>query len=278
MTMKRAARFIMNHHRILWLGLIGALALSCNRTTIQEPRLAEQEEVTITCELTQPPKWSDIPVFESADDCQAATGTYHYVLWLPEGYLADTQRRWPCMFIADAAGHAKMGNMAVWLKTRGYVVVMLVESKNGPWPPIVGNFLAAHDDVVQRVRIQEGLKFATGCSGGARASSVFAQIRPGFSGLILQGAGLAYKTNGVYIVAGLRRTPPIYVAMTMGDHDKHDVEVDEMRHWIGSSHFQSFEFLGGHEWAPAETFEHAIAWVEDKVRESAQPPSPQKIN
>lgn len=271
-------RFIMNPHRILWLGLIGTFALSCAKATTHQPRLAEQEEVTITCELTQPPKWSDIPVFESANDCQAATGTYHYVLWLPEGYLADAQRRWPCLFIADAMGHAKMGNMAVWLKTRGYVVVMLVESQNGPWPPIIGNFLAAHDDVVQRVRIQEGLKFATGVSGGARASSVFAQIRPGFSGLILQGAGLAYKTNGTYIVAGLRRTPPVYVAMTMGDRDKRGGEVDEVRRWIGSSHFQSFPFPGGHEWAPAETFEHAIAWVEDKVRETPEPPPPQKRN
>ena len=121
----------MNRHRILWLGVIGALALSCARATTHEPRVAEQQEVTITCELTQAPKWSDIPVFESATDCLAATGTYHYVLWLPKGYLADTQRRWPCMFIADGGGHAKMGNMAAWLKARGYVVVMLVESKNG---------------------------------------------------------------------------------------------------------------------------------------------------
>ena len=89
---------------------------------------------------------------------------------------------------------------------------------------------------------------------------------------------MAYKTNGVYIVAGLGCTPPIYVAMTMGDHDKHGTEVDQMRHWIGESHFQSFVFQGGHEWAPAETFEHAIAWVEDKVREPADPAPPQKVN
>ena len=89
------------------------------------------------------------------------------------------------MFIASPSGNASMGAMAERLKSGGYVVVMLVESKNGPWGPIVGNFLAAHDDVVQRVRIQEGLKFATGMSGGARASSVFVQARPGFAGLIL---------------------------------------------------------------------------------------------
>lgn len=269
---------MMNPHRILWLGLIATLALSCAKTTPHDPVLAEQTEITITCALTQPPKWPDIPVFESANDCLAATGTYHYVLWLPKGYLAETQRRWPCMFIADAAGNAKMGNMAASLKSRPYIVVMLVESRNGPWAPIIGNFLAAHDDVIQRTRIRDGLKFATGVSGGARASSVFAQIRPGFSGLVLQGAGVAYKPDGTYIVSGLHRTPPIYIAMTMGDHDKHILEVDAMRHWIGSTHFQSFAFPGGHEWAPSETFERAMSWVEARVRESAEPPPPPKAN
>jgi len=158
-----------------------------------------------------------------------------------------------------------MGNMASWLKTHSYVVVMLVESQNGPWSPIIGNFLAAHDDVVQRVRIQEGRKFATGVSGGARASSVFVQLRPGFSGLILQGAGVAYKTNGVYLVSGLRRAPPIYVAMTMGDHDQNRDEVEKMRRWIGPTRFQSFDFAGGHTWAPQDVFERAMAWMEDQV-------------
>ncbi len=246
-----------------------AMALSCSKTSQDEHGLSEQREITITCQLTQPPKWSEVPVFESAKECTAATGTYHYVLWLPKGYLADTQQRWPCMFIADAEGQAKMGNMGPWLKSNGYVVVMLVESKNGPWAPIIGNFLAAHDDVVQRVRIQEGRKFATGISGGARASSIFVQLRPGFSGLILQGAGVAYKENGTYVVSGLHRNPPIYVAMTIGDRDSHGEEVKTMRRWIGSAHFESFAFQGGHEWASRETFERAMEWVQNRANSSA---------
>jgi hypothetical protein len=252
-----------------WLILAVAVALSCDRTARDEHGLAEQKEITITCQLTQPPKSSEVPVFESAEESVAATGTYHYVLWLPKGYVAEPQRHWPCMFIADAAGQAQMGNMAPWLKANGYIVVMLVESRNGPWAPIIGNFLAAHDDVVQRVRIQEGRKFATGVSGGARASSVFVQLRPGFAGIILQGAGVAYKSNGMYVVSGLRRTPPIYVAMTIGDRDKHSEEVPEMRRWIGLPRFQSFDFQGGHQWAPQETFERAMAWIEEKVRSTA---------
>lgn len=261
-------------HCLWWLIPVAAGIISCGGPAQDEHGLAEEKEITVTCHLTQPPKWSDVPVFESAEETTAATGTYHYVLWLPKGYRADTQRRWPCMFIADAAGSATMGNMGPWLKGHGYVVVMLVECKNGPWSPIVGNFLAAHDDVVQRVRIQEGRKVATGVSGGARASSVFVQLRPGFLGLILQGAGVAYKSNGMYVVSGLHRTPPIYVAMTMGDSDSHRGEVAEMRRWIGPACFQAFDFKGGHQWAPQETFDHAMAWVDERVGNTAERASP----
>jgi len=204
-------------------------------------------------------------VFNTAKDSEAAKGTYHYTLWLPKGYHADPQRRWPCMFIASAGGNAKMSKMAPWLKANGYIVVMLVESKNGPWEPIVGNFLAAHDDAVQRVRIQEGLMFATGMSGGARASSVFVQIRPGFSGLILQGAGGAFDDKGNYHVAGLKRNASLCIAMTMGEQDKNKTEVTRMKAALGSMKFLPLMFDGGHTWAPQETFEKAIAWIEQQV-------------
>ena len=269
----------MNRHRILWLGVIGALALSCARATTHEPRVAEQQEVTITCELTQAPKWSDIPVFESATDCLAATRYVSLRALVAQG-LSRRHAAPLALHVHCRRGRPRedgeYGRLAQGPGLR------LSSCSSNPKTVRGHRSLAISSPrmttSVQRVGIQEGLKFATGISGGARASSVFVQIRPGFSGLILQGAGLAYKTNGVYVVAGLRRTPPIYVAMTMGDHDKHQVEVEDMRRWIGSSHFQSFAFPGGHEWAPAETFERAIAWVEDKVRETAQPQPPQKVN
>ncbi|MBM3859096.1 MAG: hypothetical protein FJ395_05535 [Verrucomicrobia bacterium] len=234
-------------------------------TTPMNQALPEEKEITITCQLIAVTNPQDIPVFNTAKDSEAAKGTYHYTLWLPKGYHADPQRRWPCLFIASAIGNAKMGKMAPWLKANGYIAVMLVESKNGPWEPIVGNFLAAHDDVVRRVRIQEGLKFATGMSGGARACSVFVQIRPGFSGLILQGAGGAFDSKGNYHVAGLKRNTSLCVAMTMGETDNNKGEVARVKTALGSMKFLPLMFNGGHTWAPQETFEQAIAWIEHNV-------------
>jgi len=236
-------------------------------TTPPDQALQEQKEITIACELTQAPKKNEVPVF-TAKDYDAAKGAYHYKLWLPKGYNADAKQAWPCMFIASAGGNANMGNMASWLKVNGYVVVMLVESKNGPWPPIIGNFLAAHDDVVKRVRIQEGLKLATGQSGGARASSVFEQLRPGFAGLIMQSAGGASDSRGIYDVAKLKGSHAVFVAMTMGEKDKNKSEVPRMKAAIGSGHFETFMFDGGHEWAPADVFEKAANWVEQQIYRS----------
>jgi hypothetical protein len=238
-------------------------------TPLDQP-LREEREITITCELTQPPEFQEVPVFDSARDSEAANGTYHYNLWLPKGYLSDSQRRWPCLFIASAEGEAGMGQMTRWMKSHGYIVVMLVESRNGPWAPIVGNFLAAHDDAVRRVRIQDGRKVATGVSGAARASSVFVQLRPGFSGLILQAAGFAYGENGQYHLAGLKRIHPLFVAMTMGDSDDNREEVGYMRDAFGGTNLLVLNFKGGHMAAPRETIERALDWYEQQIHQ-AQP-------
>ena len=207
----------------------------------------------------------EVPILETPQAAVAAKGVYHYTLWLPKGYAASgAAKRFPCMFIFSAGGNAGMGNMAEHLKAKGYVVVMLVESRNGPWEPIVGNLLAAHDDVVKRVRIEEGKKFATGQSGGARAASLLVQARPGFGGVILQAAGGAAGKAG-YLVAGMQRYPRLQVAMTMGNADGNAGEVARMKTALNQpSRFQAFEFPGGHDWAPPEVFERAITWVEGK--------------
>jgi hypothetical protein len=151
-----------------------------------------------------------------------------------------------------------MGQMSAWLTSHGYIVVMLVESKNGPWPTIIGNFLAAHDDVVKRVRIQEGLKIATGVSGGARASSIFVQLRPGFSGLIMQAAGVAYGEDGRYHVAGLKRIHPLFAVMTMGDSDENRGEAERMKAALDGQDLLMLNFKGGHTEAPKDVIERVL--------------------
>src|SRR5258706_14194118 len=104
-------------------GIALALALCfevvAETTPLTQP-LQEEKEITITCELTQAPKAGEVPIFSSPQEAERSKGTYHYKLWLPRGYLADTQQRWPCLFIASPGGNADMGHMARWLKANQY--------------------------------------------------------------------------------------------------------------------------------------------------------------
>lgn len=242
-----------------------ATAATGAETTPMNTPLPEGAETLITCQLTKAPTITETRIFESPKDADSAKGTWHYKLWIPTGYAAAPLKKWPVLFIMSAGGNAGMGVMADHLKAKGYVVVMLVDSKNGPWGPVIGNFLAAHDDVVKRVRIDETKKVATGQSGGARGSSLFVQARPGFVGLVMQAAGPASERSG-YDVLGLRNNGKLYVAMTMGDTDQNKDEVERTKAAIGApARFQVFPFKGGHMWAPKEVIEPALTWVEGKA-------------
>jgi hypothetical protein len=246
----------------LWAGPLSA------QVTPQGQAVPEGTETLITCELTQPPRLSDVPVLNSVSEARKALGTYHYKLWVPPGYSASATKRWPCIFIQSPGGNAGMGKMRDCLVSNQFVVVMLVESKNGDWGPAIGNSLAAHDDVIKRLRIQEGRKYATGFSGGARAASMLVQARSGFCGLILQGAGAAYLDSGPYVVAGLKRSPGLFVAMAVGKADSNKSEVDRMKNLLPAHRLAIFDFEGGHDWTPADTFGKAFDWIKSKVEKS----------
>jgi len=190
------------------------------------------------------------------------TDPYHYQLWLPADYAAAPTKARPTLFIAAPGGKATLGNMADWVQRHGYVAVMLEESRNGDWEPTVGNFLAAHDDVVRRVRVAEGRKVATGMSGAARACSVFVGLRPGFGGLLFQAAGYApVGPTGASPLPGIK-VPAI--AATFGETDPNYAEGPRMKRLFGDR-MELFEFRGGHQWAPKETVEEALDSIDARL-------------
>ena len=198
-------------------------------------------------------------MLQSKDECDSAAGIYHYKLWLPHGYLAQPHRYWPCVFIASPFGNARMGNMAETLK-RTHVVVMLVESRNGPWPPTIGNFLAAHDDVVRRIRIREGRKDRDRTFRRRAGQFDFRSDTPGISPVsILQGAGVARDGQQcVFYFYHLRTIQSMLFAMVIGENDPRRTEISEMQHQIAPDHLAVLLFHGGHQWAPADSFAKAL--------------------
>lgn len=79
-------------------------------------------------------------------------------------------------------------------------------------------------------------------SGGARACSVFVGLRPGFGGLLLQGAGYApVGPNGASPVAGIKVAA---LAATFGEKDSNYAEGPRMKRLFGDR-MELFEFRGG---------------------------------
>jgi hypothetical protein len=190
------------------------------------------------------------------------TGTYHYRLWLPPSYTPRSIKKWKVIFISSPQGHADLGNMANWIRAHDYVAVGLEEARNGPAEPVVGNFIAAHDDLCLRLPIAEGQKICTGVSGGARACSTYVTLRPGFGGLLLQGAGCALRLpDGTYDIKGMNLKG---VAVTMGTEDFNHNEIEGLKRTFGTR-LQVFEFSGGHQWAPAEVVGKALDALDQKL-------------
>ncbi len=147
---------------LCWIYLsIPTLLLGQGKVTPLEKHLHENSITRVTCQYNGNEQLPKVIGFAACFEGKAKNGIFHYKAYLPKGYYEDSTRRYPCMFIASNTGNAVMGSLERRLKSDEWITVMLEESQNGPWEPNVGNFLAAHDDAVARLRIQEGLKFAT---------------------------------------------------------------------------------------------------------------------
>jgi hypothetical protein len=199
-------------------------------------------------------------------------GVWHYDVFLPKGYLSEKARRYPCLFLSSPGGEAKnlLPPYREWLAQNGWLAVMLVESRNGPFEPSLGNFLSAHDDAVRRLRILDTMKVAAGMSGAARISSLFVQIRPGFRGLFLQGAGFGLSTGNNYWMQHLPPEGSLSIFLTMGKKDPNTVEIPLLRDslppgipWLPRM------FDGGHTPPPPAIATEGMDWLAHRMWLSA---------
>ena len=202
-------------------------------------------------------------------DMTADKGVYHYTVYVPADYSTNPQKQYPCLFIFSPNGNAQLGAVKDYVAKNQWIAVMLKESKNGPMAPSCANFLAAHDDAVKRLRIKEGSKVVTGLSGGARAASHVVGARPGFAGMILQGAGFNYYGNGEYVTVSLKQNKSLRVFVLFGDTDSNIKESKWLEDRLPNfTKLKIVTFKGGHDWAPAESMEQALTWVMEKVVEN----------
>jgi len=222
---------------------------------VADPNLPEDQTtlIHVTC-----PQGTSMPA-PYASVYPVTAGNYSYRLYLPPGYYEHPTFHYPALFIMSPEGNATLGTFQARAHDEGWIAVMFVEAKNGDWGPIFGDMLATHADVTSKVRIQDGLKFATGLSGGARATSILTQACPGFNGELLQAAGFAADQK--YQVEGIPTDHPYAVFMTMGLNDSNFHEINDLKASLNGVPFRSATFDGGHEPAPLREFNEGLDWL-----------------
>jgi|GEM_PF-1565945 len=206
---------------------------------------------------------------------------FHYRVYIPVGYNSpeNAKRPYPVIFISSPSGKAKMGNMANWLKKNEFIVIMLIEAKNGPWDPILRNFLSAYNDAVERLRIEATMMFGTGMSGGARATGWYNGIvgrackTHAFAGMVLQGAVTSGNPKNDLVLKAL---PSTSVAVVMGKKDPNAREIAiGAKTILPPTRYKAFMFDGGHKWGPEKTVSEALEWVYQRALQNPQrKPSP----
>ncbi|CAN5563286.1 hypothetical protein BH10PLA1_BH10PLA1_18380 [soil metagenome] len=208
-----------------------------------------------TTEITV--KYDGAPVKVGKYTFKPPAGEYHYNLFLPPDYNKDPKEIFPLLFIQSPGGGSAMGKMKPRMTKDRFVVVGLVEARNGPWEPIIADFCASHDDVIKRVRIAEGFKFMTGFSGGGRSSTFMSDLRPGFIGCFPQGAGVwpAY--------AETPHNPNVAMFISMGGNDSNIKELPALHQLLPPKKAFTMVFHeGGHGNAPQDVVEQGWDWLE----------------
>ena len=175
-----------------------------------------------------------------------AAGEYHYDLYLPVGYHADSKPCFACLFVASPGGNAGLGAMSERVKRDRFVAVMLVESKNGAWEPGIADFCAAHDDVIKRLRVAEGFKYMTGMSGVGPLGEHVHGVAPGFVGMFLQAAGFWQTPEGPDAMNGVRENPRMAVYATFGTKDMNLDEAGLLAQYLPAKTAIKPHLRGGH--------------------------------
>ena len=176
-------------------------------------------------------------------ECQASPG-FAYALYLPKAY--DPTKPWPVVFCFDPGGRGEypVRLLVPTAERLGYVLAGSLDSKNGPWEPILKAQEALWKEVAARIHVDPRRAYATGFSGGARAALYLALTHPDrFAGVISCGAVWAERKE-------VPKKSPLALFLLVGNQDfnlfeftRAQKELDKkgVRHWFE-------EWDGDHRW------------------------------
>ena len=186
----------------------------------------------------------------------AAKPDQSYALYPPRSYTAN--RRWPIAYVFEPAARGMVPTeiMKAAAEQYGYIIATSNNSRNGPWKPEADAAAAMWEDTHARLSLDDRQIYAAGFSGGARVASRVTQMCKCINGVFLNGAGFALDS-------GPSRDLVFPVFLTAGMIDFNYSEQVRLEGQLASLGFPHFlrRFDGAHQWAPAEIWPEAFAWM-----------------
>lgn len=180
-----------------------------------------------------------------------------YALYLPSNY--SPERKWPILYIFDPGAR---GSMPVILakdaaEKYGFIVMGSNNSRNGPPKPELDAATAIWSDSHFRFKIDERRVYFAGFSGGARLATALALgCRDCAAGVISSGAGFPLDKS-----PSAQTHFSYFATIGMSDFNYPEaVVLAQQLDQLDLPH-RLRRFDGFHEWAPAEAWFEALAWM-----------------
>ena len=181
-----------------------------------------------------------------------------YALYLPSNY--SPERKWPILYVFDPGAR---GGVPVTLakdaaEKFGYIVLGSNNSRNGPTKPSAVAASAIWNDSHRRFTIDDRRVYFAGFSGGARVATSWAlACGDCAAGVISSGAGFPISES-----PSPQTHFSYFAAIGLSDFNYPEVvELAQKLDQLGLPH-RLRRFDGSHEWAPAEVWSEALAWMD----------------
>jgi len=187
--------------------------------------------------------------------CQASP-VHSYALYLPRAYQEG--QLWPVLFVFSPSGNGAeaAGLFQAGAERLGWIVIASNDARNGPAAPIRAAQVALWKEAFDRYRADPRRVYAAGFSGGARMAMALAEDRSGaMVGLISVGA------FGTDQLLGPGRLAHVLLC---GEEDFNQGELAEVWERLHASRGRTVwmeQFLGGHQWAPADLLAEGMVFL-----------------
>lgn len=179
---------------------------------------------------------------------------YRYVVRIMGGYNKD--QRYPVLFCfhhgGDGIEMTRLYNYASY--QLNWLVVGFMDTKNGPWEPIVAAQESVLNDIQKKYKIDKNRLYAAGFSGAASMAYTFAYKHPDqFKGVIASGGGFGLGEPSAWVA----------VYMIVGEDDCSMAAMKKAYAKLGDigARRNMFVFKGSHEMPSKEMIKQALDWI-----------------